>query len=134
MKNTLKSILSGVMIFGDLLLMAFFLGDLLYGYDVGIDLFMVLFLGVDMLLSMDFIGKLHKQSKETAIIEEEERLKRLRRTRRTTKPQMTVEDEDARMAEEIRRRDEASADEIDPEELAEMLSDKNSSSSQSQPK
>ena len=135
MKNTVKSILSGVMIFFDLLLMAFFFGDMMSGYDVGIDIFMLLFLTTDMLLSIDYIGKLNKQSKETAILEEEERLKRLRRFRERKQPAQRPVDEDAAMAADIRRRTEAAQadDEIDPDELAEMLSG-TQGTNQSQPK
>lgn len=134
MKNTVKSILAGIMIFGDLLLMAFFAGDLLSGYDFGIDLFMILFLGADMLLSVDYIGKLRKQSKENAVLEEQERLIRLRNQREIQNRNRRAADEDAVMAADIRRRNEAGdPDEIDPEELAEMLSGQ-SESSQSQPK
>ena len=119
------------MILGDLLLMAFFLGDMLYGYDFGIDLFMVIFLGVDMLLSVDYISKLHKQSKETNILEEQERLKQLRRTRRIQQEEQQLLDDDAALAEEIRRTNEAE-EEIDPEELADLIQKKDNSSSQSQ--
>ena len=63
------------MIFGDFLLLIFFFFDLLEGYDVGLDLFMIIFLLVDTLLSADYIIGLNKKEKlEDKITDTEFRL------------------------------------------------------------
>ena len=49
------------MIAGDILLGAVFFADFLAGIDPGIDLFLLAFLGIDALLSLDYIGRLSKE-------------------------------------------------------------------------
>lgn len=142
MPKTLKQILSGFMIFGDLFLLIFFIVDLMEGYDVGIDLFIIMFLLVDSLLSIDYIIGLNKKEKlESRIAYTEDRLYNAQEINTDHEIAESLrlrrqEQEERRRQEEQQRSDsseyeawlkgkeqqkENKPEELDPEELRSML-------------
>jgi|LAHS01.1.fsa_nt_gb regulatory protein YycI of two-component signal transduction system YycFG len=77
MPNRIKQFFAGVMIAGDVFLMAFAL-SMLGTYDAGIGIFMLIFLAVDAYLSVDYILNLHRQNAAIADQEVEENMAAIR--------------------------------------------------------
>ncbi len=147
------------MIFGDFLLLIFFFFDLLEGYDVGLDLFMIIFLLVDTLLSADYIIGLNKKEKlEDKITDTEFRLQdaqekntdheianSIRRSRQIQEERDRLEElqrqreEEQKKLDELKKQREAAEkqkkqEELDPEELQSMLQSDFQNESQTQTK
>ena len=147
------------MIFGDFLLLIFFFFDLLEGYDVGLDLFMIIYLLVDTLLSADYIIGLNKKEKlEDKITDTEFRLQdaqekntdheianSIRRSRQIQEERDRLEElqrqreEEQKKLDELKKQREAAEkqkkqEELDPEELQSMLQSDFQNESQTQTK
>ena len=71
MSPKLKQILSGIMIFTDFVLIAFFIAMALDGEDVGISIFLSFFLLIDALLSFDYIRELGYKIKHNRELEKQ---------------------------------------------------------------
>lgn len=116
MPNRLKQILSGIMIAGDVLLLIVFLLMFLEGSDIGLSLFMIVFLGIDTWLSADYISTLHQ---ENTLFKEQMELEIQRRVREELQKQKRRE-EDSEMAADIRKDREAES-ELDLDDLQDLL-------------
>ena len=121
MNKTFKQILAGGKAGFDIIMMIYFLFELIYGYDIGVDLFLMLLFSGDLLLSIDYIRLLEKQKKE-------ENFNQVLAQRRM---QERLND-DRQMAHLIRRDLEASQ-EVSPEEMAELLGNQNENRNQKLP-
>ena len=117
--------LSGIMIAGDILLGSVFFADLLFGYDTEIDLFILAFLAVDALLSIDYISKLTKEEKEE--IKKAASRAKAQETRKANADRKL----DQEMAQDISSQHEAlEYQDMEPDELAELLGSQKSESMQ----
>jgi len=121
MPNRLKQILSGVMIFGDIIFIAAFASILFDGaIDTSIGVIMIVFLIIDALLTVDYIRSLEKQSKAQIQQEEEEALLKAERLKREAEDREWREVQKASMAEELKSALE-DKDQISTDELRELL-------------
>lgn len=119
MPITLKQILSGVMIAGDVLLMLFFGGDFLSGFhEAGLDIFALVFLAVDAYLSIDYILYLHRQKVALDHQAVEEHVASIREQAREEKIEQQRVSLDDALAQDVRN---AKVEEPDSEELKDML-------------
>ncbi|MCR5795650.1 MAG: hypothetical protein K6G61_09960 [Solobacterium sp.] len=121
MNKTFKQILAGCKAGFDVVMMLYFLFDLISGYDVGVDLFVLALFTTDLFLSIDYIRMLEKQKKD-------ENFNQILAQRRM---QERISD-DRNMAHAIRRDLEASQ-ELSPEEMAELLGNQNENRNQKLP-
>jgi len=121
MPNRLKQILSGVMIFGDIIFIAAFASILFDGaIDTSIGVIMIVFLIIDALLTVDYIRSLEKQSKAQIQQEEEEARLKAERLKREEEDREWREVQKASMAEELKSALE-DKDQISTDELRELL-------------
>ncbi len=87
MSSELKRILSGIMVAADGFLAFLFLFMLLNGEMFGLSLFMIIFLGIDAYLSIDYMKQLsHRMKVERDLKRDNEAAKRARRRRVAGKP------------------------------------------------
>ena len=124
MTNKIKRFLSGCMIAGDLALMAAFIYDILTWQDIGLgmDLFLIGFLAVDALMTVDYIKTLKRLDEvRRDQMEEEKRLRAIREEESFIAREKRM---DREMAENIRSN--RTLDEMSVEELRDLLRQKES--------
>lgn len=121
MNKTLKQILAGFKAGFDIILILYFLFEMITGYDPVIDMIVMALFSTDLFLSIDYIRLLEKQKQE----------ENFNQVLAQRKMQERLHD-DRQMAHEIRREIEASQ-ELTPEEMAELLGSQGSNQNRKLP-
>ena len=96
MSPRLKQILSGVMVFVDIVLIIFFIASALDGTEVGLSTFLAFFLAIDAFLSIDYIRELGYKIKHNEALEKENQLKQIETQELREAEDIAEEEEDLR--------------------------------------